>query len=602
MQTTTAILEAVGVAAEYLSSASWEANIHAVLARLAAATDVSRVYIFQNHTDDKGALLTSQRYEWVRPGVSSQVGNEQLQNVHYRKGGFVRWLQTLSQGKPIYGVVEGYPDSERPLLEAQEILSMIVVPIFVGTEWWGFIGFDDRVTRRQWNSAEVEAIKAAANIFGSAIQRRRMVELEERLVRLATFDDLTGLPNRRALKDFMEREHARAVRRQRPYCVALLDLDRFKLINDTFGHAMGDNALAALASTLKDSLRTGDWVGRWGGEEFVCFLPETGVDQAGQVMERLRDRVEFTPVPVDGEAIELSVSIGLAAHEQAGETLEAVLAKADTALYQAKRDGRNRIVHAEGLTPATTSLASLVQAALRDGRISPAYQAIVSLASGETVAEETLARIITETGEVLPAAQFVPAASQLQLLHRIDHTLIRQSVDRCARRILAGDVRDLFVNVSADLLRHPRLVEDILSCAEQQCVAREEPVAGTKPLVIQITECELMGDARRLRESLAPFLESGLRLALGDFGGGYSSFNHLAHLPVAFLKVGAELVALAQGELRARTIIGHIQKIAQDLGLTTIADGVQDETTADILRDLGVDWAQGVWFGSPALQ
>ena len=601
MQRASTILEAVGFAAESLGGSSWDSNVHAVLPQLASAADVSRVYIFQNHVDGAGKLLTSQKYEWVKSGISSQRDNPVLQGFSYRDNGFSRWLEALSEGRVIHGLIQDFPASERPLLEAQDIFALIVVPIFVGSEWWGFMGFDDCASRRVWGTAELEAIKAAANIFGAALQRRRMGELEERLVHLATFDDLTGLPNRRALRDFMEREHARAVRRQRPYCIALLDLDRFKLINDTFGHAVGDRALAALGSTVKECVRFGDWVGRWGGEEFVCFLPETDAGQAIQIMERLRSRVESSPVLVAGHSVELSVSIGVASNAGTAETLEAVLARADAALYQAKREGRNRTVAAEHALPVATSLASLVQSALGNDRIRAAYQPIVSVRTGETVAEETLARIIDEQGHVIEAAEFIEAAGRLQLLHRIDELLIRRSLDRCAQHLASGAAIGQFVNVSADLLRHPDLVRDLLACAEVQYAVCSDGVADGKPLIIEITERELLGDVCKVRDRLAPFLDFGIRLALDDFGGAYSSFNYLAHLPVSFLKIEVDLIKFAKSESRVRTIIRHIQNIAQDLALTTVAEGVEDQATAEILKGIGVDLAQGAYFGSPSL-
>lgn len=184
------ILEAVGFAADRLLRArAWEEAIDAVLARLGKAAGVSRVYVFENHLDDDGRLLTSPRFEWVADGVEPQIENEELQGIPYRAAGFGRWVDVLGDGGVIHGLVRGFPDSERDLLEAQSIRSMVLVPIEVAGEWWGLIGFDDCAEGRDWSAAEIDALKVAADAIGAAIDRASaqgaLLESEERFRRLA---------------------------------------------------------------------------------------------------------------------------------------------------------------------------------------------------------------------------------------------------------------------------------------------------------------------------------------------------------------------------------------------------------------------------------
>lgn len=179
-----AILDAVGEAAErFLKAPNWEDAIHHVLDRLGRATEVSRVYIFENHTDRDGTLLTSQRFEWVAPGISPQQDNPDLQNFPWEAGGFGRWAETMGRGQPIFGHVREFPDAEREVLSAQDIRSIVAMPIYAGQTWWGFIGFDECLAERQWSAPEMDALRAASGILGAAIERQRSAERLQRRTR-----------------------------------------------------------------------------------------------------------------------------------------------------------------------------------------------------------------------------------------------------------------------------------------------------------------------------------------------------------------------------------------------------------------------------------
>lgn len=172
-----AILEAVSFAAErFLRATSWEGTIQPALERLGQATGASRVYIFENHTAEDGVLLTSQRYEWAAPGIAPQIGAPELQGFPMLAGGFARWVEMLGQGQSLHGHVREFPESEREILAAQGIQSIVIVPISIGQAWWGFIGFDECLAEREWSAPEIDALKAAADTLGAAIQRQQADE------------------------------------------------------------------------------------------------------------------------------------------------------------------------------------------------------------------------------------------------------------------------------------------------------------------------------------------------------------------------------------------------------------------------------------------
>lgn len=480
--------------------------------------------------------------------------------------------------------------------ETTALKSSLVLPLSAGggREQTSVVLYADEVDYFRWVGPE--SFLAFAQLGRVALEQ---VSLRKDLQDLATVDALTGLLNRSALQRILEREHARAQRSGRPYALVLFDIDQFKNVNDTYGHTVGDKALVNVAQIARRSLREGDWLGRWGGDEFLCVLPDADSERGLAIAERLRAQVAEQPVESDGYLVPVSVSVGLAHFPQAGERLDKVLTGADAALYGAKRRGRNRVVSSGREERGLYSVAGQLEAALQGGRVQPAYQPIVELDSGRVVGEEAFARILTEEGGLLEAAGFIPAASQLRLVRRIDNHVIRQALARSQEQASHGTTLAHFVNISADLLRHPELVKDL---APRLSRRRESDEAANRPLVIEIREWEFLNNAREVRRILAPFLDYGMKLAIDDFGSGYSSFQYLTDLPVSFVKIDGELVRRATSERRVRMILRCMRDIADELELITLAEWVEDQPTAEVLRDIGIQWAQGYYFGRPQLQ
>lgn len=421
--------------------------------------------------------------------------------------------------------------------------------------------------------------------------------LRQQLQHIAAMDHLTGLVNRGAMVEILEREHARAERAECAYSLLLFDLDRFKLINDSYGHSVGDEVLAGVAGVAQQMLREGDWLGRWGGEEFLALLPGTQHDIACQVAERLRHAIATSPLQTSQWSIDSTVTIGVASYPADAGSVDEVLRTADANLYEAKRSGRNRVKAGLRAGNRIVSLASQLQTALRDRRLRVAYQPIVDVCSNEIVGEEALARIESIDGQLMAAGYFVDAASQLRIIHQIDVEVIGASMTRWFQPHSARKARKCFINVSADLLRHPELVQGILDQA-----GRAAPGQGAgADLVMVIAEREFAGDPERILDMLAPFLDFGLQLAVDDFGCGHASFRFLADLPVSYLKYEGDLIGRLAQERKARAIVAGIQATARELGIQTIAECVEEREVAKRLRDLGVPLAQGYLYGTPAL-
>ncbi len=461
-----------------------------------------------------------------------------------------------------------------------------------GTPYWVELSVvpvrDDRDVLTHWIAIERD------------ISDRKSQERE--IERLAMEDHLTGLLNRRAAEARLAVEWSRARRDRNAFAVALVDADRFKLVNDQYGHHVGDQVLIHLARTLERNLRGGDWIARWGGEEFLMCLH--GLDAHGAVNagERARKFVKANPVRVAMGTLPVTVSIGIALYTPEAENIDQLVAEADSLLYEAKHAGRDRVLVAgttgAGLRSGLIWEGSQLQSALHDSRVMPAFQSIVDLQTGELVAEEALARIRTREDAVIQAQRFIHAAEALHLVNAIDRAITRSALERTAQAVeRRQSLSAYFINLSAQSLNDQELVGTLC----EQAMAFRMIDGGVNPMVIEITERQT-ADMATLRAHLAPLLEAGFRLALDDFGSGYSSFRYLAELPVHFLKLEGWMVRGLVSDRRTRQLVETIVATARTFGLKTIAECVEDGETAQVLCDVGVDWAQGHYFGRPRLE
>ena len=347
-----------------------------MLERLGRAADVCRAYLFEVQSGGGGEVLASQRFEWCSDRAEPQIDNPELQGVPLRAAGYARWVQELRERRVIAGPVSSFPPAERALLEEQEISSLLVAPVFNGSTWWGFLGFDACRGPRIWTEAETHALRAAADIYGAALLcrdaalaveasradledrvQRRTVELarsneqleqevterravQKELHRLTVTDDLTGLLNRRGFFMLGGQQLRSTQRVGRPLNVVMFDLNHLKRINDSGGHVAGDAALKELAEALTSCFRTSDVVARISGDEFAVTQIGTGDGTPDVSIARLRRQLA-TLEPVAG-GLPISVAAGWSTSDELDPpTLEALLDMADRRMYADKRDQRS---------------------------------------------------------------------------------------------------------------------------------------------------------------------------------------------------------------------------------------------------------------------
>mgnify|MGYP000981623231 CR=1 FL=1 len=475
------------------------------------------------------------------------------------------------------------------------------VPVWAGEELEGVLSFLRRQPRlTPWTEADVAYMELVSGWLGYHLAQVRQ---KEALERHALSDGLTGLLNRRAAEARLDQELARARRHNEGYALALLDLDHFKSVNDRYGHAVGDEVLKVMARRIEAGLREDDWVARWGGEEFLVFLRNADVSEAVFVLERLVAKVKAAPIVTGAGAIHLTVSAGIGLPSGEDRSFQHAVEIADTCLYRAKANGRDRIEAQDGggvLWPA-----QIIKRALRDERVVMASQAIVDLASGQVVADEALARVRLPDGRLLPAGDFIEAAEGLGLMPDIDSIICRAAMSRCASKLGGGEFSPdflHFVNLSPQFLARRDLVEELLDAAKNSCQTCGIDFGPIKPLVFEITERQFLRNLDTLEADLKPLLDFGFRLALDDFGSGYSSFLYLARLPISFLKIEGWMVANMRRERKIRAIVESLARFAHQEGIVTVAECIEDAETARILREMGVDLGQGWHFGYPEVE
>lgn len=503
----------------------------------------------------------------------------------------------LSQGPIHVSDLKTHPHlSQHKLVMGEGLKVYSGLPVYTGGRIQWVLAFLRRDPAPELGEEEMVYMELIADWMGNALHNAEQKEL---LQRLALTDLLTNLPNRRAAEDYLQHELARVVRKQGKFALAMVDLDHFRHINERYGDATGDQVLEGLAQRLTAGLRDGDWVARWGGEKFLFFLHDSDAREAVGALERLSDQVKSTPLKADVGPISLTLSAGIGVVHPGNYDIMRALEMADVSLRAAKNSGRDK-VHAVLDTDSGWSIQT-VKNAVRDNRLRLATQVIVDLQTNTPVADESLARLITPEGTLIDAERFIGMAEGLGTIADLDRHMSQLSLSRCKTLIDQGGKPEFahFINLSPQFLARRSLVEGLLEHAHEYAQGCKLADNALNPMVLEITERQRIGNLDTLRTDLKPLLDFGFRLALDDFGSGYSSFMYLANLPVSFLKIEGWLVLNMRRERKIASVVESIANFARKEGIKTIAEHVEDAETARILRDMGVDWGQGWYFGLP---
>jgi diguanylate cyclase (GGDEF)-like protein/PAS domain S-box-containing protein len=452
-------------------------------------------------------------------------------------------------------------------------------------------------TLASWGEVVTDAEGRPARMIGICWDITERRAIEDQLVREALHDRLTGLPNRALFVDRLSQSLEALPRQHGSLAVLFLDVDRFKVINDSLGHEAGDDVLVELGQRLERLMRPGDTVARFGGDEFVVLCQ--GIDHpatAVQLAERLTEGISG-PVPVNGSDVVVTVSVGIALAASASDRAGDLLRDADAAMYRAKRDGRARSVlfadtmREEALARLETEVE--LRKALTSGDLRLHYQPVVDLASGTVVGLEALLRWQHPTrGLVLPA-DIIPIAEETGLIVPLGEWVLEEAAGQLVRWHRVAPHLTMAVNLSGVQMAHPDLVVRVGEVLERTGVDRGA-------LFLEITESVLMRDAEEALGVLEALKQHGVRISVDDFGTGYSSLSYLKRFPVDVLKIDRSFVDGLGTDADDLAIVQAILALAASLGIDTIAEGVETQVQREVLQGLGCRLAQGYLLGRPA--
>lgn len=424
--------------------------------------------------------------------------------------------------------------------------------------------------------------------------------LQKELAQMASHDALTGLKNRSSFEVTLTEHCARAGADNRGHALCFVDLDRFKIINDTAGHAAGDVLLREIGRVIREHMRHDDLIARLGGDEFGILLVDCDLEEAKDIAERLLDRIGRVRFSWDGRVYEIGASIGIARLD--GETPLAadVMSRADVACYAAKAGGRNRvsIYHAsEGDARRHHSelhTAAGIRAALDADRFVVHAQEIADLRPAGHLHRhcELLVRMIDDGGNLLSPGAFIPAAERYGLMAAIDRWVIHRVLHTHAREILAVPRLTVSINLSANSLEDSSLL-DFLAAELKRSVLPPHRIR------FEITETSLINNLTNAARLVADLRAAGYAIMLDDFGAGVSSFAYLEHFPADFLKIDGGFVRKMKDNPIDRAIVESINDVGHKIGAVTVAEFVEDAETLEILREIGLDMAQGYHIARP---
>jgi diguanylate cyclase (GGDEF)-like protein/PAS domain S-box-containing protein len=571
-----------------------------------ASLEEQREEVERSYVRERGLVedirLSEERYALAAEAASGGLWDWDLVNdvVFYS----ARWIALLEcPGDAIGNTSEDWfgrvhPDDVASLLSAIE-------EHLVGRS--AAVELEHRIRRGDgsyiWVLCRALVIRGADDVpirmVGSLTDVHERKELESQLRHAALYDPLTGLPNRTLFLDRLRVTMARASRHaDHRFAVLFLDLDGFKLVNDSLGHLLGDALLSSVAERISADLRPSDTASRFGGDEFAILLDDiTAPHNPVAVAERLQDRLA-RPFHVSGHEIFVTASIGIASSSTGYQSAEDVLRDADTAMYRAKatEKGTHAIFDSGMHTRAVSRLRveAEFRQAIDGGQLRLHYQPIVAIRTGRTLAFEALVRWEHPTRGLLGPAEFLPIAEETGLIVPMGRWILKEACRQIAEWKLAGAPADLrvSVNVSNKQFWHGGLLEDVQQFLRE---ADLEP----RNIVLEITETVVMHNADLAERMLMDLHESGFALHIDDFGTGYSSLQALHRFPIEALKVDRSFVWGLGTDPRSTELVRTIAMMARNLGVDVIAEGIETEDQRRRVERLGCAYGQGYLFSRP---
>jgi len=480
-----------------------------------------------------------------------------------------------------------------PLLHDHGVVSGISVIIPGQDRPFGVLGAH-ATTRRIFTQDDIHFLQAVANLLAAAIKHWRS---EETIRFLAYHDALTQLPNRTLFYDRLHQAILAAIRENKTLALLILDLDRFKEVNDTMGHPNGDQLLKQIGSRLRGLLRESDTVARLGGDEFSILLSnikgEDAILTAQKTLTSLQARYTL-----EGVSVDVQVSIGIALFPEHGEDASTLVRHADVAMYVAKHVGHGYAVYSpeqHQQKPRHLALMRELRYAIERDELLMHYQPKIDLGTKRVIGVEALVRWQHPLGGLITPDQFIPLAERSGMIKPLTQWVMNAVLHQCQGWHQAGKEISVAMNLSPSILQDPDLPDQINALLK---------TCGVTPrwLELEITESVMMGDPTRALEVLGRLHGMGIRLSIDDFGTGYSSLGHLKKLPINEIKIAQPFVTGMMADENDTVLVLSIINLAHGLGLKVVAEGVENTETLNRLAALNCDRAQGYLMAPPLTQ
>ncbi|GAB6065179.1 diguanylate cyclase [Aquifex pyrophilus] len=454
------------------------------------------------------------------------------------------------------------------------------------------IGVDLLETEKETKIIAIEGLLSTLLNFVGSIKAINIYTQE--LEYYATRDPLTGLYNQRVFWELLTYEIERAKRHNYKFTLLVLDIDNFKMLNDRYGHEFGDNVILKFAEILRKTFRREDLLARYGGDEFVVIMPYTDAESARSAVQRLLTNLnELKILAPDGNVITLSVSVGGAVYPEHGSSPKELFVVADNMMYKVKTLGKGgyRFPEEEDIreyAQITTQKGFVILNAIESDKVIPYFQPILDLKTNDIFAFEVLMRI-KDKDKVFSAGEFIEVAESLGIIHKLDYKVIKKALKQCKA---SGKEPILFFNISPKELLIRDFFKEIKRIVDEAGYKREK-------IVFEITERETVRNLKRIEEFIKELKKEGFRFALDDFGSGFASFTYVKLFPIDFIKIEGEFIrSMVKSKLDRAFVIGAVT-LAKTAGIKTIAEFVENEEIYKLLKEIGVDYAQGYFIGEP---
>ena len=444
----------------------------------------------------------------------------------------------------------------------------------------------------RYTEADRDLLSYVSHHIAEAIDRQRK---DDQIEHMAFHDGLTGLPNRLLFEDRLTNALAQAERRHARLCILFIDLDRFKVINDSLGHPVGDEVLRVVGKRLADGLRDGDSLARRGGDEFLVLLPDTPPEGAASVAQKLIEGVR-APMQCGGHDLTISASCGIAVYPENGQDTESLLKAADIAMYRAKEGGRDayRLFNPDMNEAAQRRLTveTKLRRSIANRQIGPHFQPILNAATGRVVAAEALLRWSPFVTGTMPPKEFIPVAEQSGLIVSLGEFVLREALQYASDWPLSqGSPMRVAINVAARQVQDPLCVGLFLAVLRE---ARFPP----ERLQLELSESSHITEDEAAVDRLRALKSEGVSIAIDDFGVGYSSLSRLRHLPFDTLKIDGTFIKDITTDAGSGAVAGAVISLGQNLNLEVIAEGVETEAQKKYLLARGCSMMQGYLFAA----